>query len=157
MIVVTDTSPLCYLILIGCVDVLPKLFGRVCIPQAVRVELTSTDAPTAIQSWMAQLPRWLETHPVSPSGEAGLINLHAGEREAIILAETLKADIIVLDEKVARRIAANRGLRVTGTLGLLDEAAARSLIDLTTTVERLRLTNFRASPRLLQALLERHS
>ena len=157
MIVVADTSPLCYLILINCVDVLPKLFGRVSIPQAVRDELSSTDAPEALQSWMRQPPEWLEIHSVSSEAEEEFSNLHAGEREAIMLAESLRADLVVLDEKLARRIAAKRGLAITGTLGLLDEAAARGFINLKTVVEQLRLTNFRAAPRLLQALLERHS
>ncbi len=157
MIVVADASPLCYLILISCVDVLPKLFGSVSIPQAVREELISADAPVVLQSWIAQPPAWLEIHSVSSEVAEELSNLHTGEREAIMLAERLKADLIVLDEKLARRIALKRGLRITGTLGLLDEAAARGLINLAAAAEQLRLTNFRASPRLLQVLLEHHS
>jgi predicted nucleic acid-binding protein len=82
--------------------------------------------------------------------------LHLGEREAITLAAQLKADLIVLDEKAARRVAVERGLYTTGLLGILDEAATRRLIDLPTAIERLQRTTFRASPRLLKALLDRH-
>lgn len=82
--------------------------------------------------------------------------LHSGEREAIWLAEELKADLIILDEKPARQIARERGLNLTGLLGILEIAATRQLIDLPTVLERLQQTTFRASPRLLKSLLERH-
>ena len=48
-----------------------------------------------------------------------LDRLHAGERAAILLAERLGADIVLLDEKAARTIAVGRGLRVSGLLGVL--------------------------------------
>jgi predicted nucleic acid-binding protein len=71
------------------------------------------------------------------------------------LAEYMKADIILLDEKAARRVAANRGLRVTGLLGVLGEAATRGLVELAPAIDRLRTTNFRSSPALLKATLDR--
>lgn len=154
MIVVADTSPVCYLVLVGCVDVLPAMFGRVEIPEKVCTELSAPDAPPAVAEWIANPPEWLTTHAVSHESDAGLEQLDAGERAAIILAEQLNADLIVLDEKLARRVAAQRGLKVTGTLGVLKESAARGLIDLPVAVERLRRTNFRSSPRLLKTLLD---
>lgn len=60
MIVVANTSPICYLLLIGCLDVLPMLFGRVTIPQAVCDELWEEGAPAVVQAWIAQPPAWLE-------------------------------------------------------------------------------------------------
>jgi predicted nucleic acid-binding protein len=63
--------------------------------------------------------------------------------------------LILLDEKSARRIAAERGMRITGTLGILGEAAARGIVDLPTAIDRLRGTNFRCSPVLLKATLDR--
>ena len=155
--IVADTSPLCYLVLIGCVDVLPVMFGRVEIPGAVRDELSASDAPPPVSAWMARPPGWLGVYAVEYEPDAALRRLHSGEREAIILAEQLGADLIVLDEKLGRRVATGRGLRVTGTLGVLKEASARGLIDLPSAVERLRQTTFRASPRLLQNLLKEHS
>jgi len=157
MTVVADTSPICYLTLIGCLDVLPALFGRVEIPAAVASELGSADAPPPVSQLMARTPDWLSVHTVASSADANLSRLHPGEREAILLAERLGADLVVLDEKAARRVAAARGLRVTGTLGILKEAAERGLVDLPAAVERLRRTNFRASPRLLQLLLRGRS
>lgn len=84
-----------------------------------------------------------------------MAKLHEGEQSAILLAEALKAEIVVLDEKAARRVAAERGLRVTGTLGVLGEAATRGLIDLPNAIEALSGTNFRCAPALLKAMLER--
>lgn len=48
------------------------------------------------------------------------------------------------------------GLKVTGTLGVLEAGARRGLVDLPTAVARLRETNFRVSPGLLRTLLERN-
>jgi predicted nucleic acid-binding protein len=71
-----------------------------------------------------------------------------------LLAEAVNAKIILIDEKSARRVAADRGLRVTGTLGILGEAASRGLVDLATAIDRLRKTSFRCSPALLRATLD---
>ena len=60
MIVVADTSPVNYLILIQEVDILPKMYGRVVIPQSVREELVRASAPQAVRSLINQLPIWLE-------------------------------------------------------------------------------------------------
>jgi predicted nucleic acid-binding protein len=56
--------------------------------------------------------------------------LGAGERDAILLAEELQADWIIIDESIGRREAARRQLRFTGTLGVLNAAA----VDQTPTV-----------------------
>lgn len=60
MIVVADTTPVNYLILIGEIDVLAKLYGRVVIPPAVHDELTCSRAPESVRGWIAQPPAWLE-------------------------------------------------------------------------------------------------
>jgi predicted nucleic acid-binding protein len=70
------------------------------------------------------------------------------------LAESITADVILLVEKAARRIAAARGRRVTGLLGVLGEAANRGLVELATAIDHLRMTSFRASPALLKATLD---
>jgi len=50
MIAVPDTSPICYLILIGEIDLLSKLFSQVLAPEAVLAELLHEDAPAAVRS-----------------------------------------------------------------------------------------------------------
>ncbi len=80
--------------------------------------------------------------------------LDPGEREAILLAEQLVADLVVLDDRAARRIALERGLRILGLLGILRDAAQAGLIDLAVTFEHLRDVGFWVAPSLLQLLLE---
>jgi predicted nucleic acid-binding protein len=155
MIAVADTSPLCYLILIDEIGVLPKLFGKVVVPKIVITELLHEDAPDAVRGWTASLPPWVTVQENPIRGTAGLEKLQAGELAAILLAEAISAELILLDEKAARRAAAGRGLRVTGTLGILGEAAARGLVDLPEAIDRLRRTNFRCSPALLKSTLDR--
>ena len=156
MIVVASTSSIYYLLLIGEIDVFPQLFERASVPQAVCNELKSQDVPIQLQNWIAQPPAWLEIQSVVNEADANLERLYPDEREAILLAEQLDADLLVLESKVARQIAVSRGFKVTSLLGLLDEAARENYINLPTAIERLRGTSFRASPNLLQSLLERH-
>lgn len=101
-------------------------------------------------------PRMAENPKVSAVSGSGLERLHSGEREAIVLARQIQADIVLLDEKAARGAARELGLRVTGLIGILDESATRGMVDLLTAVGRLRRTSFRVSPQLLKALLDRH-
>lgn len=85
MIIVSDTSPINYLILIGHINLLPELFQEIVIPQAVYQELTDIEAPKPVQNWIATPPTWLEVQVVSTSGDAIANLLDPGEREAILL------------------------------------------------------------------------
>jgi predicted nucleic acid-binding protein len=60
MIVVADASPICYLLLIGHVDLLQRLFGQVVIPQAVHDKLSAEGRPTTVRTWSAHPPQWLQ-------------------------------------------------------------------------------------------------
>jgi len=157
MIAVADTSPLCYLVLIDEVDLLRHLFRQVVAPSAVITELLHEDAPEAVRGWAANLPSWVSVRENPVRNTAGLEKLQVGEQAAILLAESISAELILLDEKSARRIAAQRGMRITGTLGVLGEAAARGMVDLPAAIDRLRRTNFRCSPALMKATLDRFS
>lgn len=155
MIVIADTSPVNYLVLIDLIQILPDLFGEVIVPQAVLRELQSTSAPDAVRQWVINRPGWLLVQAVKQE-EPTLTNLDAGEREVIALAHELKADLLILDESRGRQAATNRGFNIPGTLGLVDKAGARGLIDVPDAIVRLRQTSFCASPRLLNFLLNRH-
>ena len=155
MIAVADTSPFCYLIVIDEVDVLQKLFRQVVVPSAVIAELLHEYAPDAVRGWAANLAPWVSVRENPVRNTAGLEKLQVGEQAAILMAESISAELILLDEKSARRIAAQRGLRITGTLGVLGEAALRRLVDLPAAIDRLRKTNFRCSPALMKTTLDR--
>ena len=154
MIVVSDTSPLNYLILIGQEDLLRKLFGRVIIPQAVFDELRATGASAKVRYWSQNPPVWVEIKETDLIPDTALDVLHAGEREAITLAQELSADLLLVDDKQARLAAINLGIAITGTLGVLDRAAREGLIDLKAVIEELRKTNFHIAEDLIQKLLE---
>lgn len=155
MTAVSDTSPICYLILIGEIGLLPAIFAHLSVPRAVLAELLHNDAPEPVPCWAASPPTWLKVEDDPMIASTDMERLQPGERAAILLAQSINARMILLDEKSARRVAEDRGLRVTGTLGLLGEAAARGLVDLPSAIARLTKTNFRYSPALLKATLAR--
>jgi predicted nucleic acid-binding protein len=157
MIAVADASPVCYLVLIGEIELLSKLFAQVLLPREVLDELLVEGAPPMVRAWADSPPLWILIRDGPAGAEKGMERLQAGERAAILLAESVHADVIVLDEKSARRIAAERGLRVTGLLGVLVEATNRGLVDLAAALERLTKTSFRYSPALLKSALERQN
>lgn len=153
MIVIADTTPINYLVLIEQVDVLHEMYGRVLIPQSVLTELQSSDTPDVVRKWIAESPEWLEVRQVIPILDAALKKLGSGESEAIALAQELHVDAIIMDEKDGRQEAIRRNLRVIGTLRVLSDAAERGLLDLVEVFERLQQTSFRASQDLYQRFL----
>lgn len=72
---------------------------------------------------MTQPPDWIQIQAIETLQSIELEKLDPGEREAILLAEQLKADLVILDDKAARGIALERGLRIIGLLGILKDAA----------------------------------
>lgn len=153
--VVADTSPLNYLVLIHQINLLPDLFDRVLIPESVLEELSAIETPQLVRNWATNLPRWIEVSPATPINDAGLARLHAGERDAISLALTVHVGVVLLDERRGRQEAENRGLKPIGTLGVLVAAHERGQIDLSATIHTLRQTSFHASPKLLASILDR--
>ena len=152
MIVVSDTSPIHYLVLTGTVDILAPLFGEVVIPPAVLRELQHAHTPEAVRHWASALPQWVTVR--SPAVVDPLIELGLGEAEAISLAMEMQATLLLIDDRRARREAEGRGLSVAGTLNVLGVAAKRRLIDLRSTIEKLRGTNFHIADWILQRALE---
>ena len=124
MIVVADSSPLHYLILIDQIDLLPILYSKVVVPAAVVKELQAARCPAAVQAWMVQAPDWLEVVPATALHD-DLSFLGDGEREAITLAQQLKADALLIDDRDARKEADARNLATIGTLGVLVDGAER--------------------------------
>jgi predicted nucleic acid-binding protein len=154
MIVVSDTSPIHYLLLIDRVELLPKLYGHIAIPKVVRDEMIAAGAPLVLQQWIRQPPDWLEVCVVELPNNPDLIHLDPGEHAAIQLARQIQADLLIVDDKPARQAATGLGIKITGLLGILDEAATLGELDLPSTLFQLQNeTNFRVSPALIQALL----
>src|SRR5438094_1121127 len=152
MTVVSNTTPLNYLVLIGRVEILSVLYTRVIIPQAVFRELTSDRAPEVVRAWVMNAPTWLAVEQTHDITDFELQGIQIGERQTILLAEQIPSDFVILDDRKARRIANDRGLNVIGTLGILTAAAEKGLIRLSEALDGLKQTNFRASSGLLHLL-----
>ena len=157
MIIVADTSPINYLILIEQVDLLPRFYGQIIVPPAVLQELQPLEAPARVRSWTSRLPEWLEVRRPAGAPDPVLATMDLGEREAIALALELNAMYLIADDLVARSEALRRRLKVVGTLGILRAAAQQHLIDFPSTLNRLLETSFRVDRNLIRSLLDEES
>lgn len=155
MIVVSDTTPLNILAQLGLIDLLPQLFGAVILTPGVVKELSNPNTPDVVKTALEGPPSWLSVRMPARMLTAPLPN-GLGEREAISLAVELHADLLLADDKQARKTARALGIMVTGTLGILDIAARRGLVDIADAIARLKRTNFHVSDELLEAVLKRH-
>jgi len=152
-VVVSDTSPLHYLILCGAETILPRLFRQVVIPPTVFRELQQPNTPALVRQWASSLPAWATVQ--SPKTLNLTLDVDAGELEAICLAQEIHAAAVLMDDRAGRSAAIHCGLAVIGTIGMLEQAAARGFVELPQAMERLRQTNARLDPELVHAALER--
>ena len=154
MIVVSDTTPLNYLVLIHSIDVLVKLFQEVYVPPSVVAELIRPKAPEIVRAWAQSPPDWLKIQ--SPSVRlASTFVLDDGEADALSLAKELHITDILIDERRGRNIAQQEGLIPIPTLAVLERAAAQNLLDLRTALARLQQTTIRIPLDRIQAALDR--
>jgi uncharacterized protein len=137
LIVISDTSPILNLSLIGRLELLVSLYEQVFIPPAVYRELTRSDvAPPLIEGASCA---WLVVEPAQDRSRVAQLreDLDPGEAEAIALALEKRADLILLDERLGRQVAMALGLRVTGLLGVLAEAKRARLIERVNQLSRI--------------------
>jgi predicted nucleic acid-binding protein len=152
-IVVSDASPLHYLILIQAVDFLPTLATEVLIPPAVASELTDAATPALVHQWVSQPPFWLKI--LAPQNQFESFGLDAGEAESIALATELGIAPILIDERKGFRVAKTCGLKPIGLLAVLETLASNGQIDFDEYIIRLRATNFRLHDRLIREARQR--
>jgi predicted nucleic acid-binding protein len=155
MIVIADTGPINYLVCIDEVAVLPMIYGVVIIPASVRNELSRDGAPEVVRHWIARPPEWLEvrTPALAPDAELIEADLDEGECDAILLAEELGATDLIVDNMQGRREAERRHIHFIGTIGVLQIAAKRGMLNLKTALTRLRATNFYIAQDLIDHLV----
>lgn len=151
-IVVSDTTPLSELAKVGQLNLLRDVFTEVIIPQEVYTEVTTGTHPAVAA---VQAATWIQVRSVTvPQNVTALqeaTKLGWGECAAIILAEEIKADQILIDDLEARRVAQSRHLPVTGTIGTLLLAKELGLISSVKAVlDALIVSGKRISPRLYQ-------
>ena len=153
-LVVSDASPIRYLVVIDAVSILPQLFSKVIIPQhVIATELQAQRTPPKVRQWATNPPPWVEIRtPAKPQN----LNLHQGEELAIALALEFGTPIL-LDEREARDVAQRKGLLVIGTIGLLELAASKNLISLADSLQELQKTNMRVHPSLIRDAVQRQA
>ena len=153
-VVVSDTSSLNYLVMIGEIAILPRLYDKVLIPSEVLAELEDSGTPSEVLQWVRSRPDWLEVRRVDIHDGGTVLNqLDEGERAAILLAQRESDMLLIIDDAAGRAEANRRNIPNTGTLGVLRAAAIRRFVDLPTALTRLAATNFRAPASLLADLL----
>ncbi len=157
MLVIADSSPIHYLLLIGHIEVLPSLYGRMIIPEIVVAELRHPQAPETVRGWIEARPNWIDVRQPRLTASGTVAELDDGERDAILLAIELEADLLLLDDRKARVEATRQNIMATGTLGVLEVASLRGLVDLPEAISRLQATNFRVAQRLIDDLLARNA
>lgn len=154
MIVVCDTSPLNYLILVEADHVLPKLYGQVLIPPAVHSELNHERAPEAVRRWLEHQPEWIRIQ--SPKCLDAQYGLDVGETEAISLAKEIRATHLLIDERLGTKVAKNAGLNPLSTPAVLAQAARAGLINLRETLIHLKsATSFRIKQEVIDHFLKK--
>jgi len=155
-LVIADTGPVNYLVLIEHIDLLPTLFRKVVLPSAVQRELENRYAPSSVRDWIKNRPDWVEVSetPGRHVEDESLKGLDLGEQAAIALYVATNADLLLMDDRKGMMVARSKGIAVIGTLGVLNLAARRGLIDLADSFARLKRTNFRYRQEILDALVD---
>lgn len=155
MIIVSDTTPLHYLILIGEIEILPALAPAIIIPSAVLQELQHERTPEPVKRWLATPPSWIEVRQANLSFFTPQKKIGPGETEAIALALELEVALLVDDDDAIKE-AQRLQLATLRLFTLLEIAARKGLLDLAEAVEKMRQTNFHVPPaEVIDAMLER--
>ena len=121
--VVAKSSPLIALSGISQLHLLRLLYGSVMIPDAVYQEI-SAKPDSVCKKMVDEAQDWMQVCPIENLIAKNLFQsrLHAGEVEVLILAQEKSADLVIMDDALAKRHAMYLGMRVTGTLGVLMKA-----------------------------------
>ena len=154
-ITIVNTSPLFYLHRLGLLELLNRLYGQITVPEAVKKELEEGQAQGEDVPQLENYP-WVEIKGVSMPRYLQLIaDLGPGESEVLALATNHPSALVILDDKLARRIAEMQGFRLTGTAGVLVRAKQNGLVAaLKPAIEKLIDLDFHLKPDLVKATLE---
>jgi len=153
--VIVNTSPLQYLHQIGQLELFPKLFGRIILPEAVVAEL-ATGRMLGVSLPEPEALEWIDLRsPASPVGGQLSWDLGAGESAVLSLALEHPGSWVVLDDKLARQAAVHLNLPLLGTAGILLRAKnAGHLHAIRPVLSRLAALGFRLTPETAQYILD---
>lgn len=152
--VIVDTSPIQYLYQTDCLHLLHELYGTVSVPEGVAEEIAEG---RALGYSVPDLDRlsWIRIVSV-PRRRILLLagDLGKGEREVLYLATERPDTLALLDDGLARRMAAHLGIAFTGTLGVLLRAKAEGRLEaLKPVVKRLQALGFHLDTQTRTAVL----
>ena len=158
MIIVSNSGPLIALSKLNLLFILQDLFGGIVIPAEVWKEVVERGKGKA-GSEAIEKAKWIKVQDVGDdlSVEVLCRNIDRGEAEAIILAKRINADILILDEKIAREIAMAVGLKVVGSLALIYEGIKRGIVDQTLAeiIKKMRERNIWISDEVIEEITKR--
>jgi uncharacterized protein len=145
--IVSNSSCLIILGRLGKLDLLQNMYGRIAIPGAVEREVFKSKPA----------PKWIEVFEITQPIAHRILekDLGGGESEAIILGLELNADLLIVDDLAARRLAQSLGLRKTGTIGILLEAKRLGLIqEIRPILDEMLRKDFRVSTAVYDSALK---
>ena len=150
IIIISDTSCLIALTNAHKLDIVYKTYKNVQVTPEVKKEYEEKGDI---------LPSWINVK--EPNNTEWVNKLKAefgsGESEAIVLAKETENGLLVLDDSRARNYAADIGIKVTGTMGIIDEARKRDIITIDEAIDTLTImknNGFRVSDKLLNDFIE---
>ncbi len=130
MIIISNTSPVINLAMIGQIQLLQTIYRRIIIPEAVYHEIVIDGAgqPGARE---VETESWIQKDKINNTALVKSLQgeLDAGEAEAIALAIEKNANLLLIDERIGRRIAARFGVKFIGVLGIIIHAKQKGHIE----------------------------
>ncbi|MEZ4828813.1 MAG: DUF3368 domain-containing protein [Bacteroidia bacterium] len=129
MVVVSDTSPVSNLLLIGKLNLLPQLFGKIVMPENVLAELSKLEDFGQDISDIKKA-KWINIRPANNQAAVVELSKHLdrGESEAIVIAQELNADFLLIDERRGHKVANSLNIKTLGILGVLIRAKSEGLV-----------------------------
>lgn len=126
--VIVNSTPIIALSSIDRLCLLKELYGTVIIPKAVKVEVSVKNESKAY-SQIEAFSEWIHVKEINNMAQKQIFKtqLHEGEVEVMILGQELSADLLLIDDHLARKYAKYLGFNVVGTVGILLLAKAEGL------------------------------
>jgi predicted nucleic acid-binding protein len=156
--IVSNTTPIVCFLKLGRLDILKNIFNEIIIPQAVYEEVTAKPDEAEAINALTECGLF-KTRPVENKFAVSLlqkqIGLDLGESESIVLAQELKAELLLMDERKGRRVAVENGISISGTLGVLIKAKQMNLVkEIRPLLNELITKDIRIGNNLLKKVLE---
>ena len=135
MIVITNSGPLMALAKLGLLHLLGRIYGKVEMPEAVYDEVVLRGLEQGFSDSLRvrlaiQRKQLIVKKAMNSRTDIAALPLHKGEKEVLNLALENKANLVLLDDMLARSEAQVLGFSVKGTLGIIVKAYNTQLLTL---------------------------